>query len=108
MDSLEDGVSISNLNNEPVVQHNCFKNWIGRIVTFCPEGKYTNEKNLTVQFALGMTAILSVGTLLLGAVWIDSMDNTQKIIVASIGGVGAIGSVVGSALNCIVYKFQPS
>lgn len=108
MNNLEADILVLESNKDPIIESNCIKNWIGRIVAFCPEGRYTNETSLKVQLALGITGILSVGTLAIGAVWKDYLSNSEKVILATLGGIGVVSCVSGFVINGIILYFQPS
>lgn len=105
---LEVRAVTSHLSEGQVPQQGCFKNWIGRIVTLCPEGYYTNKANLKVKVFFGITGILSFGTLIIGTVWKDSMDDAQKITVSSVGAVGLIGSAVSYVVSSVIFNNQPN
>lgn len=96
------------LLEDQVPRRRCFTDWIGRVVTHCPGGYYTNSTSLKVRSVLIMTGVISIGTLMIGGIWIDSLDDTQKIIISSTGVIGTFGSMIGYTVDSYIYRNQPS
>lgn len=82
--------------------HGCFKNRICRNFMCCHECKYTSNTNLIVKLCCATTALLSIGTIMMGVIWRDSMEDNQEEIVIAAGFAGVIGSGLGAIINDVV------
>lgn len=87
---------------------NHLRNWTGRTVAYlCPRGNYTHGIYCTIQATLGVVVILSAGALMIGAIWEDSLDKEQKVIIVSTSYLTTTISACGAIANYVIFKNQP-
>lgn len=92
----------------PIVPHQTRRNWLGRKLTCCCGGNYTSDTKFKVEM-VGLTVMgIGFAILLAGAVWNDSLDDTQKGILTGVGGGAVLIGGITHGISALAYKLRPS